>query len=173
MKKQGEYMEAQQPRDGEPTAERLRHAESGHTSGDIRGRRIYAIQSPLERAARRGDITPKQFDALTKFVHHWYHGRVAETVSSVDLNRIFASDPSNFSHMPKTERQSFHRKRWREAIDVMSHQTGIVVESVALRENTLELSGYCIGYASKPKAIAGALAKLREGADQLVRLWGL
>jgi hypothetical protein len=162
-----------QPRDGEPTAERLSHATSGYTSGDIRGQRIYAIQSPLERAARRGDLTPKQFDALTKFVHHWYHGRMAGSVASLDLDRVFASDPSNFSGLARTERQSFHRKRWREAIDAMSHQTGIVVENVVLRENSLEIAGYCIGYASKPKAIAGALAKLREGADQLVKLWGM
>ena len=170
------------------TPERLARAGTDYEVGDDQqGTRIYVLRdSPLERMFKRKAIDPIEYTALQRFKHHWYHSGLIPSMGSVDLNRIFASDPSNSSGMARSEAQAHHRKQWREAcekinprvpewpeIEMLGHRRLIVVDNVACFENSLEVAGYAIGYKSKFRAIEAASAILRKSGYDLARLWGI
>jgi hypothetical protein len=104
--------------DGMPTPERAAKAEGHIDIGDDgQGTRIYTLKdSPLDRMNTRGALDPKEYSALMKFKQHWHHAGLAPSAGGMDLNRVFSADPSSFSGMAKTERQVFHRQRYREAV---------------------------------------------------------
>jgi hypothetical protein len=127
--------QAAEPR-AEPTAERIRPAggdfERGH-SGQITMR-----DSPLERAFARKLITHQQYSVGQKYRHHWYHAGLAGRLESIDLNRIFATDPANFSGLAKTEAQVFHRQRYREATQAVGKIGSHVLDCIVCRETPLD-----------------------------------
>src|SRR5262247_1823432 len=96
-----------------PTPERIRRAGADFERGDTG--QITMRDSPLERALARKVITQEQYAAGQKYRHHWYHAGLADSLVSVDLNRVFATDLGGFSGMAKSEQQVFHRQRYREA----------------------------------------------------------
>src|SRR5262245_7723083 len=98
---------------------------------------------------------------------------LASPYSTVELNRIFASDLTNFSGMAKTEAQVFHRQRYREAVQHIGMIGAAVVEQVACQEISLEQAGYKLGWGSKPQAIAAATERMKAALDRLVELWGV
>src|SRR5450755_3745122 len=80
-----------------PTSDRLRHA-GGYfelAGEDRASQKFTMLDSPLDRMKARDAIDPKEYAALRKYAHHWYHGGLQGSVSSMDLNRIFASDPGS------------------------------------------------------------------------------
>jgi hypothetical protein len=156
-----------------PTAERLARAGPDIFTDDVQ--RQWLRDSPLERAFSRGVITPGQYNAALKYRHHWHHAGLSDPLSSVDLNRIFASDVSGFSGMSKTDNQYFHRQRYREAYRALSEVLADpgIVDRIVCREERLDDVGRRLGWRSKPQAIAAATQALRVALDRLRKLWGL
>lgn len=160
---------------GEPTPERLVKAE-GHVEigDDGQGTRVYALRdSPLERLSARGGIDPREYSALMKFKQHWHHAGLLPSIGGIDLNRVFASDPGSYSGMPKTERQVFHRQRYRKAVQHIGLRASLVVERVVCNEQTLEMAGLALNWRTPAQARAAATELLRDAGYRLALLWGI
>ncbi len=160
---------------GAPTPERLAKAE-GHVEigNDEQGARVYTLRdSPLERLNARGGIDPREYSALMKFKQHWHHAGLLPSVGGIDLNRVFASDPGSYSGMAKTERQVFHRQRYREAVQHIGLRASLVVERVVCNEQTLEMAGLALNWRTPAQARAAATELLRDAAYRLAQLWGI
>lgn len=168
-----------------PTPERLAKADEHFVVGDDkRGNRVYQfvdstmdrLYSRLTRAAKNRaekETLRREYTALQRYKHHWHNAGLLAAVGSVDLNRVFASDPSNMSGMAKSERQAHHRQQWREARDLIGHKPGIVVDNVVCAEHSLEIAGYSIGYGSPYRARVAACDILRQAGRELAKLWGV
>jgi hypothetical protein len=158
-----------------PTKERLEKTEGFYTIGDDeQGNKIYTVRAaPLERMYARKAISGPEYAALQKYRLHWYHAGLEASLSSIDLDRVFGSDPSGMSGMAKSERQVHHRKEWRRAREIIGHQTGIVVDNVVCYEWKLEIAGFAIGYKSRYRARQEATNRLREAGYTLSRYWDI
>src|SRR5262249_27616926 len=97
-----------------PTPERLRRAGKDVARGETG--QITMRDAPLERAFARGALTAEQYSAGQKYRHHWYHAGLSGALVSVDL---WAVDLGAYAGMAKTERQVFHRQRYREAVQAL------------------------------------------------------
>ena len=160
---------------GAPTEERLRHAE-GHVDvgDDGRGARIYTLRdAPVDRLNSRGGLEPKEYSALMKFKAHWVQAGLQPSIGSIDLSRVFASDPGGASGMAKTERQVFHRQRYREAVQHIGLRAALVVERVVCAEQTLEMAGFALNWNTPAQARAAATELLRDAGARLAMLWGI
>lgn len=158
-----------------PTSERLKHS-LGYfeIAGEDRASQKYTMQdSPLDRLMARRAIDPVEYSALRKYAHHWYHGGLLSSVSSMDLNRIFASDPGSMSGMAKSEGQAHHRQQYRQAREILGHRPGIVVDNVVCAEWDLATAGHSIGYESPYRARKAAAEILRDAGYRLAKLWGI
>jgi hypothetical protein len=174
-----------------PTPQRLRRAQGDYSVGDDKqGGKTWTMQdSPLDRLKKQAKIPSLRYEALNKFRVHWYHAGLSGSVSSMDLNRVFASDLSSLSGMAKTEAQAFHRQQYRNAKqhltklrspdnamthEQFSHKCGIVVDNVLCSEHPLEFAGYAVGAStSRYRAREAAKDYLAAAADALIDLWGL
>jgi len=159
-----------------PTPERLRRAQGFVERGNLgRGRTgvVTMRDSPIERALARKIVSEPQYTAALKYRHHWYRAGLASPLSSVEFNRIFACDLTNFSGMAKTETQVFHRQRYREAVQHIGMIGAAVVEQVVCQEISLEQAGYKLGWGTKAQAIAAATERMKAALDRLVDLWGV
>lgn len=158
-----------------PTSERISKAEGHFTVGDDQqGGKIHTMRDdPLGRMFARASITGAEYAALQKYHHHWYHAGLEMGMGSMDLNRVFASDPGSMSGMAKTEGQAHHRQQWRAARAALGHRVGVVVDNVVCAGHTLETAGFSIGWRSKPQAIAAATEMMREAGYRLAALWGI
>jgi hypothetical protein len=158
-----------------PTAERIAKAEGFYTIGDDQqGGKIHTMRDdPVSRMFNRKVITGAEYSALQKYHHHWHCAGLDMGVGTVDLNRIFSTDPGSMSGMAKTEAQAHHRREWRGARGLLGHRTGIVVDSVVCEGNTLQDAGSAIGWGSKPQAIAAATEAIRDAGYRLAKLWGI
>lgn len=167
-----------------PTPERLAKAEEFFTVGDDQTRgKVYTLQdstmdrlySRLLKAAPRAeeDNLRREYTALQRYKHHWYHSGQSPKIGSVDLNRVFALDPTSLSGMPASERQAHHRQQYRDARNALGHRAGIVVDNAICYETTLEIAGYAVGWKSKPQAISAAIECIRDSGERLARLWGI
>jgi hypothetical protein len=158
-----------------PTDERLGKATGAfEVGGGDRGVRTYIFaDGPLDRMFKGKRIDPIEYSALQRYKHHWYHGGLEISLGSVDLNRIFASDPGSMSGMAKSEKQAHHRKQYREARDLIGHRPGIVVDNVVCAEWPLHTAGHSIGYDSPYRARQAAAEILRDAGYRLAKLWGI
>jgi len=175
-----------------PTPERLwKSADAFDIGGDSQGgvRTYIFADSPLGRMFKGKRIDPIEFTALQRYKHHWYHGGLEVSMGSVDLNRVFASDPSGMSGMAKSERQAHHRQQYRAAKaefekavppfhskynrDTYGHKMGIVVDNVICAEWPLHIAGHLIGYESPYRARAAATEIITDAGYRLARLWGI
>jgi hypothetical protein len=164
----------ERPRRGrraEPTAERIRQAgtdlDRGHTG------QVTMRDTPLERALARNVITQDQYSAAQKFRHHWYHAGLADPLRSLDLERIFAPDLGAYSGMAKTERQLFHRQRYREAVQAIGKIGAHVLEWAVCRDVPLEQVGYTLGWTTRAQAYAAAAERTKMAVEELCKLWAI
>ena len=142
--------------------------------GDKRtGEVVRLTDEPLERLWRRSGLEGREYTALQKYRHHWYHSGLLPGVGSVDLNRVFASDPSNSSGMAKSEAQAHHRQQYRQAVQVMGMIATATVDRVVCHEWPLEQAGYKLGYKSPFRARMQAASELRAAGAKLARFWGI
>lgn len=156
-----------------PTAERVQHSSGDFVVGDDQqGTRIYHFtDTPLSRlykrlaAADKSENERKQLTAehvaLLKYRHHWHCAGLEATVGSVDLNRVFSSDPSNFSGMAKTEAQVSHRQMVRRAVLVIGHEASILLDNFVCMEWSRGISSGMSAYMFR-KAIRGAASRLAD-----------
>ncbi len=161
--------------EGAPTRERLDKAQ-GHVEigDDGQGARIYTLRdAPLDRLNSRGGLEPKEYSALMKFKAHWVQAGLQPSLGGVDLARVFAADPGGFSGMAKTERQVFHRQRYREAVQHIGLRAALVVERVVCAEQTLEMAGFALNWHTPAQARAAATELLRDAGERLAQLWGI
>lgn len=158
-----------------PTIERIRHAGEGVEIGDDQqGTRTYTIRnSPLYRLMIRRGIDEKRYLALVKYRNHWHYAGLEPSLVSVDLDRIFAVDPGAFSGMAKTERQVFHRNRYREARGLIGHQASIIVDNVVCADVDLHIAGLAVGFKHPHRARLKVVECLQESGRKLAYLWGL
>ena len=124
-------------------------------------------------ALARKLITNQQYSVGQKYRHHWYHAGLADQLQSIDVERIFAADRTNFSGMAKTEAQVFHRQRYREATQAVGKIGSHVLDWVVCRETPLDQVGYTLGWGSRPQAYAAAVERMKTALDELSKLWGL
>lgn len=157
-----------------PTSDRIRHSGGFfELAGEDRSSQKYTMQdSPLAKLRARDAIEPKEYSALLKYAHHWYHGGLQGSVSSMDLNRVFASDPLSMSGMAKSEGQAHHRQQYREAREMLGLRARLI-DAIVCEERTLEVAGYSIGWRNRPQAVAAATEILRDAGYRLARLWGM
>ena len=158
-------------RRAEPTTERIRRAGSDFERSN--SGQITMCDSPLERAFTRKLINQEQYSAGQKYRHHWYHAGLSDQLRSVDFDRIFAIDFGTFSGMAKTERQVFHRQRYREAAQAIGKIGSYVLDLSVCREIALEQVGYNLGWSSRPQAYAAAAERMKSALDELCKLWGI
>ncbi len=167
-----------------PTPERLAVA-AGAVSigGQDRGTRIYhLVDSPLDRlyarltkaaSGHQEQDLRKEYIGLQRYRLHWHNAGLQASVGSVDLNRIFASDPGSMSGMPKSERQAHHRQEWRAAREELGHRPGIVVDNVVCAEWPLHIAGHSVGYSSPHRGREAVTGILRDAGYRLARFWGI
>jgi hypothetical protein len=165
-----------------PTRERLEKAADAFVvGGEDRGTRIYFFaDSPLQRlyarlrlraGTRETEDLTKEYTALMKYRHHWYHAGLEAPLPSVDLNRVFASDPSNMVGMAKSERQADHRKKYRDAVAELSKTTQkphVLLDNFVCYEWPLSVSCHTIGY-----SMFRARKMVRDSAEKLASFWGM
>lgn len=168
-----------------PTQERLAKAQGYVDIGDDqRGGKIYTFRdttmdrlySRLVKGARgrhEEDQLRREWHGLMKYKHHWHAGGLLPSLGSVDLNRIFASDPGSMSGMAKSEQQAHHRGEYRKAGALLGHKPGIVVDNVVCHDLTLEMAGYSIGYTSPYRARVAAMTIIRSAGLGLAAMWGI
>lgn len=161
--------------DGIPTPERLAKAQGHFVVGDDQqGTRIMTMRdNPLEKLLLKRVLSSTEYAALQKYHHHFFHAGLGSCVGSMDLNRVFASDPGSHSGMAKTEAQAFHRGKYRDARELLGHKTSIVVDNVVCNGTSPEVAGYAIGYASPSRAREAAEKHIKRAGDLLERHWGL
>jgi hypothetical protein len=162
-----------------PTPERLEKARGDFVlGGEDRGTRIYHFtDSPLQRlyarlhsraGTRESEQLTREHTALIKYRHHWHHAGLEASLPSVDLNRIFASDPSNMVGMAKSERQYDHRKKYREAVALIGHKTAILLDNFVNYDWPLNIACHTIGY-----SMFRARRMVRVSAYELAEFWGI
>jgi hypothetical protein len=160
---------------GRPTPERLRHAGNAYEVAESRGSAgtMTMRDCPLERAFGRGQLEEREYQAGIKFRHHWFHAGMAGQITSLDMDRVFARDLSSMGHMPKSEKQLFHRQRYREACDEMGQRQSQAVEDCVCAEIEFEKIGRKFGFNNDPQARACAVTLIRDGLYRLAKIWGL
>ena len=162
-----------------PTPQRLGMAADAFEIGDDhQGTKVYFFKdTPLQRlyarlksraGTREGEELTKEYTALMKYRHHWYHAGLEASCGSVDLNRVFSSDPSNMSGMAKSERQFYHRTKWREAVEQIGHKPAILLDNFACYEWQLSMACGTIGY-----SMFRARRMVRDSAAKLCDHWGI
>lgn len=127
--------------------------------------------SPLDRMLSRGAIDPAPYRALMKYKHHWYHAGLNGSISSVDANRVFATDATNFSGMARTERQAEHRQQYRKAVQNIGVIASNVVERVVCYE--MPMSSGVEAVRNKPQTISESAMALKIAGEILARHWGI
>lgn len=162
-----------------PTPERLGMAAGAFDVGDDRqGTKVYFFKdTPAQRlygrlrsraGTRESEDLTREYTALMKYRHHWYHAGLEAALPSVDLNRVFSSDPSNMSGMAKSERQFDHRKKYRAAVALIGHKPAILLDNFICYEWQLSVSCYTIGY-----SMFRARRMVRDSAARLASEWGI
>lgn len=161
------------------TPERVAKAAGAFTIGDDKqgGKTWTMMDSPMERLYAQDRLSKSEYDGLVKYRIHWFRAGLQPSLGSVDLNRVFASDPSNFSGMSKSDNQVFHRQKWREVHDtdrpVLNHREGQLVDNVVCAEQPLVIAGMALGWKNRPQAEAAAVEMLRGAGYRLSKHWGL
>lgn len=158
-----------------PTEERLQKAQGHFQVGDDKqGTKVYRMRDDtLARMLDRDAIDGTEYAALQKYKHHWTAGGLMGSVGSVDLNRVFSSDPASMSGMAKSEGQAHHRGQFRRAREQLGNRQVILVERVVLEEWTLESAGGTLGWRDRKQAVAAATEMLRDAGYRLAKLWGM
>lgn len=178
---------------GGPTKERLAKAVGFYVVGDDQqGTRIYHFRdTPLQRlysrmgTADKSEASKRQLNleqlALQKYRNHWYYAGLEASLPSVDPGRTYASDPSNFSGMAKSERQVAHRQVCRNAYKAMekalSESMGRVKGELETHKMFILLDNFvCYEH---DRGVASGMSPylfrktIRSGAAFLARHWGL
>lgn len=160
----------------DPTPERLLKSGGNFETGDDKqGNKVITMRdTPIERAKARDVIDERQYSALMKFKHHWVCAGLEPSYGSSDLDRIFGRDIASLSGMSKTERQVFHRQRYRQATQLIGLINSRVLEATVCEDRLFEDVGSAVLNWRHPlQARSAVVERLRDIADRLAKEWGL
>jgi hypothetical protein len=155
--------------DAGPTAERLDKAGEFFTvAGRSRsGRRITMLDDALGRAWVRRKVSALEYSALRRYALHWVAGGLQGPIGSVDLNRIYAFDPSKMSGLARTEAQLDHRQTYYAAKDFIGFRPSFVADQVACFGRSLLETGEALGQRSPHWARVKAGELLADAGHRL------
>jgi hypothetical protein len=155
--------------DAGPTAERLSKAgEFFSVAGRSRsGRRITMNDDALGRAWMRRTISGVEYAALRRYALHWVAGGLQGPLGSVDLNRIYAFDPSQMSGLARTEAQLDHKNTYYAAKIAIGQRPAFVADQVACFGMGLQQIGEAMGFRSPYRARERAAEILADAGYRL------
>ena len=177
------------PRLGEPEPDSRTHDERGATverlakdwveRSDTGISRV--IQSPIERAVKRGTLTSRQGLAAERFHAHWYGAQMAGTIGSADLLKIFGTT-LDFTKLGCTDQAVADHQCWKKAQEVVRAKLnaagcrgdhGIkLLDLIVCREVPFQPAGEAIGFGAKDADIM-ARTLMRSALNILIDQWGL
>jgi hypothetical protein len=119
--------------DAGPTPERLHKAgEFFNVAGRSRSsRKITMLDDALGKAWVRRVISAAEYSALRRYELHWIAAGLQSQLGSVDLNRIYAFDPSQMSGLARNEAQLDHKRTWYAAQTAIGFNPAFVATQVA------------------------------------------
>jgi hypothetical protein len=160
--------------DAGPTAERLSKAgEFFSIVGRSRStRRITMLDDALGRAWMREMIAAAEYSALRRYALHWVAGGLQGPLGSVDLNRIYAFDPSQMSGLARTEAQLHHKRLYHAAREMLGFRPSFVSDQVACFGRGLQEVGAMLGFKSPYRGRARASEILSDAGSRLADFWG-
>lgn len=152
-----------------PTPERMAKAEGFiHASKDGP---FTVRDAPLERLHGSKRLTDAQYNAATKFRHHWHNAGLAERFAV--QNFMGVGGGSGWDMMPASEYQAHHRDQYRKAVQQLGLKLSMVVEDVVCREMDLFSVGKKLNWLNEVQARAAVTELLRLALDKLAEEWGL
>jgi hypothetical protein len=129
------------------------------------------MQSPIDYARSRGQITAIQHATGERIYAHWCFG-FGPLVRSPDLDNVV----TNFAgkdHAAKTESQEHHRRKLINAFDKVGDRRASVLRQAIIQEIPFVEIGRGLGWRDRERALGEALMAAREGLDILCREWGI
>jgi hypothetical protein len=140
--------------DAGPTAERLSKAGSffNITGRSRSSRRIVMFDDALGRAWMRQKISAVEYSALRRYALHWVAGGLQGPLGSVDLNRVYAFDPTQMTGLARTEAQLDHKRTFYAAQDFIGFRPSYVATQVACFGRGLQETGETMGFRSAFRA---------------------
>lgn len=150
--------------DAGPTAERIAKACVFGPDGKVtqkfydeigrgrRGKHFTMLDDPLGKALMRRVLSVNEHSALRRYALHWVAGGLQGALGSVDLNRIYAFDPSAMSGLSRTERQLEHKRTYYAAQDAIGLRPSYVATQVACFGRGLQEIGETLGFKSPYRA---------------------
>lgn len=129
------------------------------------------LDDALGRAWMRHKISSEEYSALKRYALHWLAGGLQGPMQSVDLNRIYAFDPSAMSGLAKTERQQDHRDAYHAARREIGTRPAFVADQIACYDNSLHAVGTMLGYRSAAHARDEARKILSDAGYRLAKIW--
>lgn len=159
--------------DAGPTAERLSKAgEFFAIAGRSRSaRRITMLDDALGKAWLRQIISAVEYSALKRYALHWLAGGLQGPIGSVDLNRIYAFDPSQMSGLARTEAQLNHKQLYYQAKQEIGFRPSFVADQVACFDRALQHTGESMGFRSPYRARQRAGEILADAGHRLAIFW--
>jgi len=156
--------------DAGPTAERLAKAGQFFTvAGRSRSsRKITMLDDALGRAWVRQIISAGEYSALRRYALHWVAGGLQGPMGSVDLNRIYAFDPSGMSGLARSEAQLDHKRTYYAAQEAIGFNPAYVATQVACFGRGLQETGLTMGMKSPYRAREKAREYLVDAGSRLV-----
>lgn len=152
-----------------PTPERMAKAEGYiHASKDGP---FTVRDAPLERLHGSKRLTDAQYNAATKFRHHWHNAGLAERFAV--QNFMGVGGGPGWDMMPASEYQAHHRDQYRKAVQQLGLKLSMVVEDVVCREMDLFSVGKKLQWLNEVQARAAVTELLRLALDKLAEEWGL
>lgn len=152
-----------------PTPERMAKAEGYiHASKDGP---FTVRDAPLERLHGSKRLNDSQYNAATKFRHHWHNAGLAEKFAVQNFMGTGGGD--GWDLMPASEWQMHHREQYRKAVQVLGLKMSSVVEDVCCREMDLFSVGKKLQWLNEVQARAAVTEILRIALDKLAEHWGI
>ena len=159
--------------DAGPTAERLAKAQEFFTvAGRSRSaRRITMLDDALGKAWMRSKISALEYSALRRYALHWVAGGLQGPIGSVDLNRIYAHDPSQMSGLARTEAQLDHKRTYYAAREHIGFRPSFVADQIACFGRDLGETGAALGLRSPYRARERAGEILADAGNRLAQFF--
>lgn len=156
-----------------PTEQRLNHAgDFRHKAGRSKSSTRYTmLDDALGRAWLRRKISDEEYYSLKRYAQHWAAAGFAGAMQSLDLDCVFAFDPSRMSGLAKSEAQQDHRDAYHAARAAIGTRLSGVADLVACFGASLCEVGIGMGYSSQAHARYQAAQALAEAGYRLGQHW--
>jgi uncharacterized protein (DUF736 family) len=142
-------------------------------TGRARSERRYAmLDTALGRAWKRRQLSGEEYAALGRYALHWASGGFQGALQTLDLDQVFAFNPTTMTGLAKSERQQDHRDAYREARQAIGLRPAIVADCVACFDMRLvDVGTWQLGYRSQAHARQAARDILADAGYRLSQFW--